>query len=150
MAASKSSTGRSLIRFPAVRSSLPKRQLRCSVMTPATGFHQGGRYARAGAFVDSGGLLALASNYNPHTAPTFSMPLVVALAVRTSGLTPAEAITACTVNAAAVLGLTDRGTIESGRRADLILLRHRDERLLAHEFGGNPVDTVICAGQRVG
>jgi len=121
-----------------------------AVMTPATGFHLGGRYARAGAFVDSGGLLALASNYNPHTAPTFSMPLVVALAVRTSGLTPAEAITACTVNAAAVLGLTDRGTIESGRRADLILLRHRDERLLAHEFGGNPVDTVICAGQRVG
>jgi len=120
------------------------------VMTPATGFHQGGRYARAGAFVDSGGLLALASNYNPHTAPTFSMPLVIALAVRTSGLTPAEAITACTVNAAAVLGLTDRGTIEPGRRADLILLRHRDERLLAHEFGGNPVDCVVVAGQRVG
>jgi imidazolonepropionase len=120
------------------------------VMTPATGFHQGGRYARAGAFVDSGGMLALASNYNPHTAPTFSMPLVIALAVRTSGLTVAEAITACTVNAAAVLGLTDRGTIEPGRRADLILLRHRDERLLAHEFGGNPVDAVICAGLRVG
>ena len=120
------------------------------VMTPATGFHQGGRYARAGAFVDSGGLLALASNYNPHTAPTYSMPLVIALAVRTSGLTPAEAIVACTVNAAAVLGLTDRGTIEFGQRADLILLRHRDERLLAQEFGGNPVDCVVSGGQRVG
>jgi len=120
------------------------------VMTPATGFHRGGRYARAGAFVDSGGLLALASNYNPLTAPTFSMPLVIALAVRMSGLTPAEAITACTVNAASVLGLTDRGTIEPGRRADLILLRHRDERLLAHEFGGNPVDSVVVAGVRMG
>jgi len=120
------------------------------VMTPATSFHLGGRYARAGAFVDSGGLLALASNYNPHTAPTFSMPLVIALAVRHSGLTPAEAITACTVNAAAVLGLTDRGTIEPGQRADMILLRHRDERQLAHEFGGNPVDCVLAAGQRGG
>ena len=121
-----------------------------AVMTPATGFHQGGRYARAGAFVDSGGLLALASNYNPHTAPTFSMPLVIALAVRYCGLTPTEAIAASTVNAAAVLGLSDRGTIEPGQRADMILLRHRDERLLAHELGGNPVDCVIIAGQRVG
>lgn len=119
------------------------------VMMPATGFHLKGRYPRAGAFVDSGGLLALASNYNPHTAPTFSMPLVIALAVRYCGLTPAEAITACTVNAAAVLGLNDRGTIEQGQRADLILLRHRDERLLAHEFGGNPVDVVISGGQKV-
>jgi imidazolonepropionase len=121
-----------------------------AVMMPATGFHMKGRYPRAGAFVDSGGLLALASNFNPHTAPTFSMPLVIALAVRYCGLTPAEAITACTVNAAAVLGLSDRGTIEQGQRADMILLRHRDERLLAHEFGGNPVDVVISAGQRVG
>ncbi len=118
------------------------------VMMPATSFHLGRRYARAGAFVDSGGLLALASNYNPHTAPTYSMPFVIALAVRYSGLTVAEAITACTVNAAAVLGLNDRGTIEPGRRADLILLRHRDERLLAHELGGNPVDCVMSAGVR--
>ncbi len=119
-----------------------------AVMTPATAFHQNGRYARAGAFVDSGGLLALASNYNPHTAPMFSMPMVIALAVRYCGLTPAEAIAACTVNAAAVLGLNDRGTIEVGQRADVIMLRHRDERLLAHEFGGNPVDLVVCGGQK--
>jgi len=77
------------------------------------------------------------------------MPFIIALAVRACGLTPAEAITACTANAAAVLGLNDRGAIEPGLRADLILLRHRDERLLAHEFGGNPVDCVISAGQRV-
>lgn len=119
------------------------------VMTPATSFHLDRRYARAGAFAESGGLLALASNYNPLTAPTWSMPLVIALAVRYCGLTPAEAIVATTVNAAAALGLVDRGTIEPGRRADLILLRHRDERLLAHELGGNPVDSVIVAGKRV-
>ena len=100
------------------------------VMLPATSFHAGTRYARAGAFVDSGGLLALATNYNPGTAPSHSMPLAIALAVRYCGLTPAEAIAAATVNAAAVLGLADRGTIEAGQRADLILLRHHDERLL--------------------
>ena len=119
------------------------------VILPATSFHTGGRYARAGAFVDSGGLLALASNYNPATGPTHSMPFVIALAVRTCGLTPAEAISACTVNAAALLRLNDRGTIEPGQRADLILLRHRDERLLAYELGGNPVELVITGGRRI-
>ncbi|HEX2853928.1 MAG TPA: imidazolonepropionase [Opitutaceae bacterium] len=117
------------------------------VITPATSFHTGGRHARGGAFIDSGGILALATDCNPATAPTFSMPFAIALAVRCCGLSPAEAITASTVNAAAVLGLTDRGTIEPGQRADLILLRHRDERLLAHELGGNPVDVVVSGGK---
>jgi len=120
-----------------------------AVFTPAASLHAGGRTARAGAFADSGGLLALASDFGP-AMPAQSMPLVIALAVRGSGLTPAEAITATTVNAAVLLGLSDRGTIEPGRRADLILLRHRDERLLAYELGGNPVDLVIAGGQRVG
>ncbi len=119
------------------------------VITPATSFHTGGRYARGGAFVDSGGLIALATDYNPATAPTHSMPFVIALAVRCCGLTTAEAITASTVNAASVLGFTDRGTIEPGQRADVILLRHRDERLLAHELGGNPVEWVVSGGKRV-
>ena len=51
------------------------------------------------------------------------------------------------MNAAAVLGLKDRGTIEPGQQADLILLRHKDERLLAYEFGGNPIDLVVCGGR---
>ena len=120
------------------------------VFTPAASFHANGRYARAGAFADSGGLLALASDYGVATAPTHAMPFVIALAVRYSGLTVAEAIAATTVNAAAVLGLNDRGTVEVGQRADLILLRHRDERLLAHEVGVNPVDLVFAGGKRVG
>ncbi|MBC7368009.1 MAG: imidazolonepropionase [Undibacterium sp.] len=120
------------------------------VFTPAASFHAGGRYARAGAFAESGGLVALASDYSVVSAPTHSMPFVIALAVRKSGLTVAEAITATTVNAAAALGLNDRGTIEVGQRADLILLRHRDERLLAHEVGGNPVELVVAGGKRVG
>ena len=77
------------------------------------------------------------------------MPFAVSLAVRSCGLSPAEAIAAGTVNAATLLRLPDRGTIEVGQRADLILLRHRDERMLAYEFGGNPVELVLAAGARV-
>jgi imidazolonepropionase len=119
------------------------------VILPATGFHTDGRYARARAFVDRGGALALATNCNPGSAPTHSMPFAIALACRFCGLTPAEAISAATVNAAALLGLRDRGTIAVGQRADLVLLRHRDERLLGYEVGGNPVDLVLCAGRVV-
>jgi imidazolonepropionase len=116
------------------------------VILPCTGFHTDQRYARAGFFVDRGGALALATNCNPGSAPVHSMPFAMALAVRHCGLTPAEAIAAGTVNAARLLGFHDRGTIEPGRRADLILLRHRDERELVHETGDNPVDLVLCAG----
>jgi imidazolonepropionase len=121
----------------------------CGVILPCAGFETNQRYARAGFLVDAGGAVALATGGNPETAPTHSMPFAIALAVRHCGLTPAEAIAACTVNAAAALDLRDRGTIAAGQRADLILLRHRDERLLAWELGGNPVELVICGGRRV-
>ncbi len=120
------------------------------VILPGTGFHTDQRYAKAGFFVDQGGAVALATNCNPGTSPMHSLPLAIALAVRFCGLSPAEAIVAGTVNAAAVLGLKDRGTIEVGQRADLLLLRHKDERQLAYELGGNPVETVICHGIRLG
>ncbi len=116
------------------------------VVLPGTGFHTDGRYARAGFFVDAGGAVALATNCNPGTSPTHSMPFAIALAVRFCGLSPAEAIAAATVNAAAVLGFSDRGTVAPGQRADLVLLCHKDERQLAYELGGNPVDVVIANG----
>lgn len=119
------------------------------VLLPATGFHTDGRYARGRAFVELGGAVAVATNCNPGTAPTHSIPFAIALAVRHCGLSPAEAIAAVTVNAAALLGFTDRGTIEPGKRADLNLLRFHDERLLAYEIGGNPVDLTLCGGQVV-
>jgi imidazolonepropionase len=118
----------------------------CGVILPCTGLHTDQRFTRSRLFIEQGGTLALATNCNPGTSPTHSIPLAIAVAVRFCGLTPAEAIAAVTINAAAVLGLSDRGTIAAGQRADLILLHHRDERALAYEFGGNPVDTVICAG----
>lgn len=117
------------------------------VMLPACGFHADNRYANARAFLDAGGKLVLATNYNPGSAPTSSMPFVIALAVRKLGLRAHEAITAATSTAAELLGLRDVGRVAPTFRADLVLLRHRDERLLGFEFGGNPVDVVICGGR---
>lgn len=116
------------------------------VMLPASGFHAGDRHADGRAFVDAGGALVVATNYNPGTAPCPSMPMAIALAVRSLGLSPAEAIAATTANPAALLGLPDRGRIEPGLRADLVLLRHRDERELAFEFGARAADVVVCGG----
>lgn len=117
------------------------------VLLPCTGFHTDGRYADGRALIDAGGAAALATNANPGTSPCLSMPMAIALAVRFNKISVREAIAAATINGAAALALTDRGFIAPGARADLLLLRERDERLLAYEFGDNPVDTLIIAGR---
>jgi imidazolonepropionase len=119
------------------------------VILPCCGFHVDGRYARARRFIDAGGLLALATNYNPGSAPSPSMPFAIALAVRHCGLAIPEAIAAATVNPACLLGLSDRGQVAPGQRADLLLLNHTDERMLAFEVGGDPVDALIIGGKSV-
>lgn len=125
------------------------------VMLPCAGFHTDGRYADGRGFVDAGGALVVATNLNPGSAPCASIPMAIALGVRMLGLTPAEAITAVTANAAALLErqtvgtLPRRGIIAPGARTDLVMLGHTDERMLAYEFGGNPVDLVMCAGEVV-
>lgn len=119
------------------------------VALPVCGFHLDGRYAAARRLVDLGGALCIATNCNPGSAPSSSMAFTIALAVRHLGLSAIEAIAAATVNPAALLGLGDRGTIEPGKRADLIMLRHTDERALAYEVGGNPVDVTLIAGEVV-
>lgn len=117
-----------------------------AVMLPCAGFHTDGRYANGRAFIDAGGQLVIATNCNPGSAPTHSMPMAIALAVRFNRITPSEAIVATTANAASLLGFTDRAHISIGARADVILLRHTDERSLAFEFGDNPVDVVVSGG----
>lgn len=119
------------------------------VALPCCGFHVDGRYGNFRRFVSAGGALAIATNYNPGSAPCPSMPMAVALAVRHCGLTPEEAIAAATVNAASLLGLSDRGTIAPGQRADVLLLKHSDERMLAYEFGGDPIELVVLGGRIV-
>ena len=119
------------------------------VMLPCSGFHVDGRYADGRAFIDADGALAIATNVNPGSAPCLSMPMSIALAVRNLGITAAEAITASTINGAHLLRYTDIGSIQQGNRADLVMLRHTDERQLGYTFGGCHVETVICNGQTI-
>ncbi|MEM8835961.1 MAG: imidazolonepropionase [Planctomycetota bacterium] len=119
------------------------------VMLPCSGLHLDQRYADGRTFLDAGGKLVIATNCNPGSAPTSSMPFAIAMATRGNRITAREAIDACTANAAVLLGFEDRGIIAVVKRADLILLRHTDERALGHEFGGNPVDLVVCDGRVV-
>ena len=111
------------------------------VLLPASGFCLNDEYARGRAIIDIGCAVAIATNLNPGSAPMPSMPFAIALACRRLGLSPAEAITAATVNAACVLGLQEQvGRIKVGFRGDIQLLDCEDERELAWQVcGGGPL-----------
>ena len=101
----------------------------------------------ARALVDAGGLLALATDFNPGSSPCDSLPAVMHLACTQCHLSPAEALSAVTVNAAHVLGLGERaGRIRVGQRADIALLDVPDWRYLAYRLGSEGVKHVIVEG----
>ncbi len=115
------------------------------VLLPAAGFCLNDAYARGRDIIDLGCAVAIATNYNPGSAPCPSIPFTISLACRRLGLTVAEAITASTFNAACVLGLQKQiGSIETGKQADLQLLDSYDERELAwHISAGSPLLVAI-------
>ncbi len=118
------------------------------VVLPASGFQLDDRYAPARTFLDMNGALAIATNYNPGSAPSPSIPFTIALTCRKLRLTPAEAITCATINAAHVLRIsTETGSIETGKRADLQLLDCIDERELSYEFATPGPALLLAAGQ---
>ncbi len=105
-------------------------------------------YTPAREILAAGGLLAIASDLNPGTAWCESMQFVIALSCRYLRLTPAQAIAAATINAAAAIGCADRlGSIEQGKQADLLVLTVGDYRHLGYRFGGNLVRQVIKRGR---
>jgi imidazolonepropionase len=122
-----------------------------AVSLPCTPFGLGeNEYTPAGRILQAGGMLALASDLNPGTAWCESMQFVIALACRTLYLTPAQAIAAATINAAAALDCSARiGSLEPGKQADLLILELDDYRHLAYRFGGNWVRSVIKKGKVV-
>ncbi|HSJ55874.1 MAG TPA: imidazolonepropionase [Anaerolineae bacterium] len=120
-----------------------------AVALPGTPFGLGQcDYTPARALIDAGGAVALATDCNPGTCWCENMQLMIALACRYMGMTPAEAISAATINAAHALGLgAEVGSLEPGKRADLILLDVPSYQHLGYRFGTNLVDGVIVGGQ---
>jgi imidazolonepropionase len=105
-------------------------------------------YTPAKAILEAGGILALASDLNPGTGWCGNMQFVIALACRTMRLTPAQAVAAATINAAAAIAAEGRvGSLEPGKQADLLILRVDDYRHLGYRFGVNLVQTVIKKGK---
>lgn len=103
------------------------------------------------ALVDAGAAVALATDFNPGSAFCESLPLACSLATTLGGLAPAEALGACTVNAAHVLGRADRtGRLAPGFDADVVLLDAPDWRYLAYHVGGADVGLVVERGEIVG
>jgi imidazolonepropionase len=106
------------------------------------------QYTPAAAILEADGLLAIATDCNPGTAWCENMQFAIALACRYMRLTPAQAIAAATINAAAAVARADRlGSIEPGKQADLLILSVPDYRHLGYRFGANLVQTVIKRGR---
>ncbi len=118
-----------------------------AVLLPATAFCMRKPYAPARRMMEAGAAVALASDYNPGSCYTYSVPLIFGLAVIAMHMTAAEALTAMTLNAAAAVGRAAAiGSIEPGKRADIVLLDAPDYRFLAYKTGLNLVERVYCGG----
>src|SRR4051794_15881458 len=118
------------------------------VLLPASALFLNRPMPPARALVDAGAAVALATDFNPGSSFTESLPLVCSLAATQLTLSPAEALSACTVNAAHVLGRGDRlGRVTPGFRADLVLLDAPDWRYLAYHLGGGLVSQVAVGGE---
>jgi imidazolonepropionase len=121
-----------------------------AVLLPVAALVLGRPMPPARALIDAGAIVALATDFNPGSAFCESLPLVMSLACTQLGMSPAEALAACTVNAAHVLGRADRaGRIAVGRQADFVLLDQADWRFLAYHLGGEHVAVVVEHGEVV-
>jgi imidazolonepropionase len=120
------------------------------VLLPASALFLDRPMAPARALVDAGAAIALATDFNPGSSFCESLPIVCSLAATQLHLSPGEALTACTLNAAAVLGRADTvGRLAPGYAADVVLLDAPDWRYLAYHLGGPIVSDVVLAGEPV-
>jgi imidazolonepropionase len=110
-----------------------------ATLLPGCDFHLGlKKYAPARKLIDRGAIVALATDYNPGTSPTVSMPMILSLACTQLRMTPAEAITAATVNAAYALRREKHiGSLGVGKFADLAVFEVADYREIPYYFGMN-------------
>ena len=122
----------------------------CTLL-PGCCFHLGlSHYAPARRLMDAGAIVGLATDYNPGTSPTLSMPMILSLACTQLRMTPAEAITAATINPAYSLRQHDRvGSLEVGKYADLAAFDVADYREIPYYFGVNLCSLTMKRGSIV-
>ncbi len=121
-----------------------------ATLLPATAFSLREPYARGREMIDRGVAVALASDFNPGSCFTQSIPLIIALAALNMKMSPAEIITALTINAAAAIDSADRlGSIEAGKQADILILEYPSHLYLPYHIGMNIVETVVKKGKVV-
>ena len=120
-----------------------------AVLLPATTLFLKGKPAPARRFIEEGIPVALASDFNPGSSPLLAMPIVMSLACLLYGLTPKEALCGATINAAYAIGEKERGAIEEGKRADILVCSLKNENEIPYWFGFNPVKYVIKDGKPV-
>jgi len=119
-----------------------------AVLLPVAAIVLGRPMPPARDLIETGAIVALATDFNPGSAFCESLPLVCSLACTQLRMSPAEALSACTVNAAHVLGLADSvGRLAPGFAADVVLLEAPDWRYLAYHVGGDDVALVIKEGE---
>ncbi|HJQ71057.1 MAG TPA: imidazolonepropionase [Blastocatellia bacterium] len=122
-----------------------------AVLLPGAVFNLGlTRYAPARRLIEEGVAVVLATDFNPGSSPTPSMQMILSIACTQMRMTPAEAITAATVNAAYSLDRGERlGSLETGKQADLVIFDCPDYRQIPYFFGVNHAATVIKRGRVV-
>lgn len=122
-----------------------------ATLLPGTIFSLGMKsYARARFMIDSGLPVALATDYNPGSCNCDSMQFIITLACLQMKMTPAEAITASTINAAYALGMGDKiGSLEVGKQADFLIMNIPSYQFLPYHFGSNNVQVVYKNGKRI-
>ena len=119
-----------------------------ATLLPATAFSLREPYARARRMIDAGCAVALATDFNPGSCCSESIPLVFALATLYMGMTTEETVTALTLNGAAALGLADTvGSIDAGKLGDLVILAYPSYRFIPYRVGVNTVRTVVKKGR---
>ena len=121
------------------------------VLLPGSVYALGSKkYPEARAMIDADLAVALATDFNPGSSPTTSMPMMLSLAVAQMKMTPAEAITAATINAAASLNRAEKiGSLEAGKMANFVIYDCVDYREIAYWFGVSLVHAVFTRGKRV-
>jgi len=122
-----------------------------ATLLPGCDFHLGlKQYAPARALIDAGAIVALATDYNPGTSPTVSMPMILSLACAQLRMTPAEGIAAATINAAYALRREKSiGSLEVGKQADLAVFEVDDYREIPYYFGVNHCWMTVKRGQQI-